>query len=202
MLDYGYGVVRRRGTLSEAVSAIRGRQLEDVPNASLSQLLEGQILGLGTLGSSDPGNAGVYKYVRGISSTQGTQPLFVVDGIVMQDYNIEYLTAAEIDNIVLLKDAAATAIYGLKGANGVIVINTKSGLPGTFFDVRVTADFSLQQIARKPEKTSSYEYASLRNQAWRTTARWGGPSPPTRWPRIRSGNDPLYPDNDYYKLRA
>ena len=159
LLDYGYGVVRRRRTLSEAVSAIRGRQLEDVPNASLSQLLEGQILGLGTLEySSDPGNAGVYKYVRGISSTQGTQPLFVVDGIVMQDYNIEYLTAAEIDNIVLLKDAAATAIYGLKGANGVIVINTKSGLPGTF-DVRVTADFSLQQIARKPEKTYSYEYA-------------------------------------------
>lgn len=199
LLDYGYGVVRRRGTLSEAVSAIRGRQLEDVPNASLSQLLEGQILGLGTLEySSDPGNAGVYKYVRGISSTQGTQPLFVVDGIVMQDYNIEYLTAAEIDNIVLLKDAAATAIYGLKGANGVIVINTKSGLPGTF-DVRVTADFSLQQIARKPEKTSSYEYASLRNQAWENDGSVGAaPFSADQMARIRSGNDPLYPDNDYY----
>lgn len=199
LLDYGYGVVRRRGTLSEAVSAIRGRQLEDVPNASLSQLLEGQILGLGTLEySSDPGNAGVYKYVRGISSTQGTQPLFVVDGIVMQDYNIEYLTAAEIDNIVLLKDAAATAIYGLKGANGVIVINTKSGLPGTF-DVRVTADFSLQQIARKPEKTSSYEYASLRNQAWENDGSVGAaPFSADQMARIRSGNDLLYPDNDYY----
>ena len=199
LLDYGYGVVRRRGTLSEAVSAIRGRQLEDVPNASLSQLLEGQILGLGTLEySSDPGNAGVYKYVRGISSTQGTQPLFVVDGIVMQDYNIEYLTAAEIDNIVLLKDAAATAIYGLKGANGVIVINTKSGLPGTF-DVRVTADFSLQQIARKPEKTSSYEYASLRNQAWENDGSVGAaPFSADQMALISSGNDTLYPDNEYY----
>ena len=137
-----------------------------MPNARLSQMLEGQILGLGTLEySSDPGNAGVYKYVRGISSNQGTQPLFVVDGIVMQDYNYEFLTAAEIENIVVLKDAAATAIYGLKGANGGVVINTKSGLPGAF-DVRVTADFSLQQIARKPETTSSYEYATLRNQAW------------------------------------
>lgn len=106
LLDYGYGVIRRRGTLSEAISAIQGRQLEDVPNASLSQMLEGQILGLGTLEySSDPGNAGVYKYVRGISSNQGTQPLFVVDGIVMQDYNYEFLTAAEIENIVVLKDA-------------------------------------------------------------------------------------------------
>lgn len=183
LLDYGYGVVRRRRTLSEAVSAIRGRQLEDVPNASLSQLLEGQILGLGTLEySSDPGNAGVYKYVRGISSTQGTQPLFVVDGIVMQDYNIEYLTAAEIDNIVLLKDAAATAIYGLKGANGVIVINTKSGLPGTF-DVRVTADFSLQQIARKPRRPLPMSTLRFAIRRGRTTARWGRlPSPPTRWP--------------------
>lgn len=134
-------MIRRRGTLSEAISTIQGRQIEDVPNASLSQMLEGQILGLGTLeDSSDPGNASVYKYVRGISSNQGTQPLFVVDGIVMQDYNYEFLTAAEIENIVVLKDAAATAIYGLKGANGVVVINTKSGLPGAF-DVRVTGRF-------------------------------------------------------------
>ena len=199
LLNYGYGVIRRRGTLSEAVSAIQGKQLEDVPNASFSQLLEGQILGLGTLEySSDPGNAGVYKYVRGISSTQGTQPLFVVDGIVMQDYNVEYLTAAEIDNIVLLKDAAATAIYGLKGANGVVVINTKSGLPGAF-DVRVTADFSLQQIARKPEKTSSYEYASLRNQAWENDGSVGSaPFSADQMTRIKAGNDPLYPNNDYY----
>ena len=199
LLNYGYGVIRRRGTLSEAVSAIQGKQLEDVPNASFSQLLEGQILGLGTLEySSDPGNAGVYKYVRGVSSTQGTQPLFVVDGIVMQDYNVEYLTAAEIDNIVLLKDAAATAIYGLKGANGVVVINTKSGLPGAF-DVRVTADFSLQQIARKPEKTSSYEYASLRNQAWENDGSVGSaPFSADQMARIKSGSDPLYPDNDYY----
>ena len=199
LLDYGYGVIRRRGTLSEAISAIQGRQLEDVPNASLSQMLEGQILGLGTLEySSDPGNAGVYKYVRGISSNQGTQPLFVVDGIVMQDYNYEFLTAAEIENIVVLKDAAATAIYGLKGANGVVVINTKSGLPGAF-DVRVTADFSLQQIARKPETTSSYEYATLRNQAWANDGSLGAaPFSDDQVARIRSGNDPLYPDNNYY----
>lgn len=199
LLDYGYGVIRRRGTLSEAISTIQGRQLEDVPNASLSQMLEGQILGLGTLeDSSDPGNVSVYKYVRGISSNQGTQPLFVVDGIVMQDYNYEFLTAAEIENIVVLKDAAATAIYGLKGANGVVVINTKSGLPGAF-DVRVTADFSLQQIARKPEMTSSYEYATLRNQAWANDGSVGtAPFSDDQMSRIRSGNDPLYPNNNYY----
>lgn len=199
LLDYGYGVVRRRGTLSEAVSAIEGRQIEDVPNSNFGQLLEGQILGLGTVEyNSDPGNAGVYKYVRGISSIQGTQPLFVVDGIVMQDYNIDYLTAAEIENIVVLKDAAATAIYGLKGANGVVVVNTKSGLPGAF-DVRVTADFSLQQIARTPEKTSSLEYATLRNQGWANDGSLGAaPFSDDQIGRIRSGNDPLYPDNDYY----
>lgn len=199
LLNYGYGIVRRRGTLSEAVSVIQGRQLEDVPNANFSQLLEGQLLGMGTHEyNSDPGNAGVYKYVRGISSSQGTQPLFVVDGIIMQDYNIEYLTAAEIDNIVLLKDAAATAIYGLKGANGVVVVNTKSGLPGAF-DIRVTADFSLQQIARKPESTSSYEYASLRNQAWENDGSVGAaPFSADQMARIKAGNDPLYPNNNYY----
>lgn len=198
-LDYGYGITRRIGTLGEAVSTIRGSRLEDLPNSSLSQMLEGQLLGLGSLEErSDPGNASVLNYVRGISTMQGTQPLFVVDGIVMQDYNIEYLTAAEIENIVVLKDAAATAIYGLKGANGVIVINTKSGLPGAF-DVRITADFALQQIACRPERVSSLEYATLRNQAWINDGAVGAaPFSDEQIARISAGNDPLYPDNDYY----
>ena len=200
VLDYGYHVKRRRGLLSEAVSVLDGRELEDVPNASFSQMLEGRISGLGTLEtSSDPGNASVSKFIRGVSNTHGSAPLVVLDGIVMQDYNVDYLTAAEIENVVVLKDAAAMAIYGLKGADGVIVINTKSGLPGSF-DVRVTADMSMQQISRRPEHFSSADYAALRNQAWRNDGASGdAPFSDYELEQIRSGANPLYPDNDYYK---
>lgn len=200
MLDYGYNLLRRRALASEAVSTVTGARLEDIPSSNFSQMLEGQLLGLGTLEtSSDPGSTTVDKYVRGISTMHNTAPLVVIDGIVMQDYNIDYLTAAEVENIVLLKDAAATAIYGLKGANGVLVINTKSGLPGTF-DVRVTADFSMQQIARKPERLSSSQYASLRNEGWANDGSVGdAPFSANQIDRINAGNDPLYPSNDYYK---
>lgn len=200
VLDYGYNVKRRRGLLSEAVSAIDGKLLEDIPTSSFSQMLEGQLLGLGTQeDSSDPGNASVSKYVRGMSTIHDHAPLIVLDGIIMQDYNVDYLTAAEIENVVVLKDAAAMAIYGLKGSNGVIVINTKSGLPGTF-DVRVTADMAVQQISRQPERFSSLDYATLRNQAWRNDGASGdAPFSDYEMEQIRLGTNPLYPSNDYYK---
>lgn len=200
VLDYGYHVKRRRGILSEAVSVLDGKQLEDIPTSNFSQMLEGQMLGLGTIEtSSDPGNASVDKYVRGISTIHKTAPLVVLDGVLMQDYNIDYLTAAEIENVVVLKDAAAMAIYGLKGANGVIVINTKSGLPGSF-DVRFTADMSVQQISRKPQNLSSFEYATLRNQAWANDGASGdAPFSDYEMEQFRSGSNPLYPNKDWYK---
>jgi len=199
VLDYGYHVKRRRGILSEAVSAIDGKQLEDIPTSNFSQMLEGQMLGLGTIEtSSDPGNASVAKYVRGISTIHKTAPLVVLDGVLLQDYNIDYLTAAEIENVVVLKDAAAMAIYGLKGANGVIVINTKSGRPGSF-DVRFTADMSVQQISRKPQNLSSFEYAALRNQAWANDGASGdAPFSDYELEQFRSGSNPLYPNKDWY----
>lgn len=200
VLDYGYSLLRRRGVISEAISTIDGQQLEDIPSSSFSQMLEGQLLGLGTLEtSSDPGAATVEKFIRGKSTMNGTAPLVVIDGSIMQDYNLDYLTAAEVENIVVLKDAAATAIYGLCGANGVIVINTKGGLPGSF-DVRVTADMSIQQISREPEQLSSFDYATLRNQAWMNDGQKGlAPFSAEQMEQIKSGNNPLYPNNNYFK---
>lgn len=200
ILNYGYGLSRRRATASEAISTVDGRLLEDIPSSNFSQMLEGQLLGLGTVEtSSDPGATSVDKFVRGISTMHGTAPMVVIDGIVMQDYNIDYLTAAEVDNIVLLKDAAATAIYGMKGSNGVLVVNTKAGLPGAI-DVRVTADFSMQQIGRKPESLTSSQYASLRNEGWMNDGSQGdAPFSSDQLSAINSGTNPLYPNNNYYK---
>ena len=199
MLDYGFQVKRRQGIAGEAVSVIEGRDLEYIASANLSQILEGQMLGLGTLEEqSDVANEKVIKNVRGIATINGTEPLVVIDGVVMHDYNVNYLTAAEIENIVLLKDAAATAIWGLQGANGVLVINTKRALPGKF-DVKLTTDFSIQQISRKPERYSSYDYASMRNQAWRNDGGVGQiPFSDEVLAQYADGSNPLYPNVDYY----
>ena len=151
---------------AQSVTTISGEQLENVPSAHLPQALAGQILGLGTLeGSSEPGYAGITSFVRGISTLSNNSPLFVVDGVIMQDYNIDYITPEEIESISLLKDAAAAAIYGHKAANGVIVITTKQGRAGKTA-VRITADYSLQQVGTKPLRLSAEEYTGLRKQAW------------------------------------
>lgn len=199
-LDFGYNVLRNTETMSEAVSVIKGDELSDIPVSSLSQLLEGQLLGLGTIESvPDPGNVTVDKYVRGISTLSNTSPTVVVDGIIMQDYNIEYITAAEIENVFVLKDAAATAIYGLQGANGVIVINTKKNTTNEF-RIDVNADFSMQMTGIRPEQISSYDYAALRNQAWRNDGALGqAPFTQEQLQRFQSGTDPMYPDNNWYK---
>lgn len=158
---------------AQSVTTISGDQLENVPSAHLPQALAGQILGLGTLeGSSELGYAGITSYVRGISSLSSSTPLFVVDGVIMQEYNIDYITPEEIESISLLKDAAAAAIYGHKAANGVIVINTKHGSAGKTA-VRVTADYSLQQIGTKPLRLSAGEYTDLRQQAWKNAGSIG-----------------------------
>lgn len=158
---------------AQSVTSISGEQLESVPAAHMPQALAGQILGLGTLeNGSELGYADVTSYVRGLSTLSKSTPLFVVDGVIMQSYNINYITAEEIESISLLKDASATAIYGHKGANGVVYITTRHGQAGKT-RVRVTADYSLQQIAEKPLTLSASEYTELRKQAWKNAGSLG-----------------------------
>lgn len=158
---------------AQSVSRISGEQLENVPTAQFPQALAGQISGLTLLeASSEPGYADMSSFVRGISTLNGSAPLFVVDGVIMQEYNINYITAEEIESVELLKDASAAAIYGHKGAGGVIVITTKQGKAGKT-SVRVTADCALQQIGRKPLSLTAAEYTSLRRQAWENAGSQG-----------------------------
>ncbi len=158
---------------AQSVQTISGEDIENVPSAHLLQALEGQMLGLGTLETgSELGYADITAYVRGLSTQSGSTPLFVVDGVQMQDYNIDFITAEEIESISLLKDAASTAIYGLRGANGVIYIKTKHGRPGKV-TVRTTADFAIQQISAKPLRLSAGQYSDLRTEAFRNSGNAG-----------------------------
>ena len=122
----GYQTVRRRDVLA-SVSSIGSKDLKDIPINSASQALTGRLAGVQVTGSEGSPNAQVLIRVRGGGSiTQDNSPLYVVDGIQL-DNALNFISPQDIASIDVLKDAASTAIYGARGANGVVIITTKGG---------------------------------------------------------------------------
>lgn len=122
----GYQSVRR-GDLTGSVSSINARQIKDIPINSAAQALAGRLAGVqitGTEGSPDA--AAVIRVRGGGSITQDNSPLYIIDGIQIED-GLSVISPQDIASIDVLKDASATAIYGARGANGVVIITTKSG---------------------------------------------------------------------------
>ncbi len=121
----GYGTVKRRD-LTGSVSSVTGETLAKNPVANVAQALQGQLPGVNVI--SQDGRPGATMSIRvrgGGSVTQSNDPLLIVDGVVVS--SIDDIPADDIETIDVLKDAASTAIYGARGANGVIMITTKSG---------------------------------------------------------------------------
>ena len=122
----GYGTARRKDVTS-SVSSINARQLRDIPLNSAAQALAGRLAGVQITGSEGSPNAEVLIRVRGGGSiTQDNSPLYIIDGIQVEN-GLSTLSPQDIESIDVLKDASATAIYGARGANGVVIITTKSG---------------------------------------------------------------------------
>ena len=127
----GYGVQDKK-SITGSVSTINSAQIESLPIASIDQILQGQAPGLSILsGSGQPGSNTVSVVLRGPSSIQGNNnPIYVMDGVQIRPSDFAALNPNDIESISILKDASSTAIYGASGANGVILINTKSGFNG------------------------------------------------------------------------
>ena len=113
---------------SVATSSVSSQKIESRPNASIVQTLQGQVAGLNiTTSSGQPGGNSVIN-LRGVTSINGnTEPLFIIDGTPVDEDNFRSLNPNEIASVSVLKDAGATAVYGNRGANGVIIIETKKG---------------------------------------------------------------------------
>jgi len=121
----GYGQTVARKDLTGAISSIKGDELAKVPVQNIAQALQGRIAGMQvTMGSGDPGSEPSIKIRGGTSITQSNEPLYVVDG-VPQTEGLAFLDPTDIESIDVLKDASATAIYGARGANGVVLVTTK-----------------------------------------------------------------------------
>lgn len=200
LIDMGFNQQARIG-LTSAYSTVNGHDLENVPSANFSQLLIGRLSGLITIEqNSELSKAVVNKYNRGVSSINGNQPTVVIDGVVCANNDFEFVSAKEIENVTFLKDAAATAIYGLQGANGVLLITTKSGSQGPL-KVSVYYDHSIQQMSHSPMFFESYEYAKMRHEAWNNDGSKGAPPFSASQLKNYLDGDKLYfPSNNYYDL--
>jgi len=164
----GYGK-QKAPTVTGAVGIISGKDLIQTPVSNITNMLVGRSSGISAVqGSGEPGQNASTIHIRGISTLNGQDPLIVVDGIQQpaeQPYVVlNAIDANEIESISVLKDASATAVYGIRGANGVIIVTTKRGSSH-----KQAISFTVNQGATKAvsllQTTNSYEYGVLRNEA-------------------------------------
>ncbi len=151
----GYGTVNRRD-LTGSVSSVSGRELKDVPVTSVAQAIVGRLPGVQVTKTEGSPDADVKIRIRGGGSiTQDNSPLFLVDGFPVS--NINDIAPTDIVSIDVLKDASSTAIYGARGANGVVIITTKGGQEGKG-KVNYNMFYGQKQITKYYDVLDPYEY--------------------------------------------
>lgn len=158
----GYGV-QRKSDLTGSVSSVKSEQITDIPTHSLQDALQGKVAGVQvTPQSGRPGSQPVVR-IRGVGTLNNASPLYVVDGMLLDD--ISFLDTRDVESVEILKDASATAIYGSRGANGVIVITTKKGSKSGQAQVNVRSYYGIQRVNDKIEMANAREFAILANES-------------------------------------
>lgn len=192
----GFGAQQKKITVTGSVSTISGKELVSTSVSNISNMLIGNAPGVsGLQQSGEPGRNGTAIYIRGVSTYAGsTDPLIVIDGVPEppeQTYSrLNSMDANEIESLNILKDASSTAVYGVRGANGVIIVTTKRGKVGKPV-LSASTNFGYTTAATLPQNVSSYDFALMRNEAIRTEQSTYG---------VTSYNDFLFDSNDLWKF--
>lgn len=156
----GYATVKRKD-LTGSVASVNSKELSKVPTSDITQALAGRMAGVQVMQSEGAPGASISIRVRGgISITQSNEPLYIIDGFPSED-GMSTLDPAEIETIDILKDASATAIYGARGANGVVVITTKTGGKNNKATVTFDSYVGFKKVAKKLDVLSTSEFAKL-----------------------------------------
>jgi len=168
----GYGSQKKKVSTA-ATSLVTGKDIQQVASLDVVNALQGQSSGVSITSTSGQPGAGMVVNIRGVGTAGNSTPLYVVDGIVV-DNGIGYLDPSSIERVDILKDASAASIYGARAANGVILVTTKKGKEGKM-NVSLNSYTGFQQIAKKLDMLNSNEYAVIMNES-----------------RVNSGFSPLY----------
>lgn len=173
----GYGTMKK-SDFTGAVSSIGNKDIKDSPVSNLGQAIQGKISGVQIVDAGKPGDNVSIK-IRGLGSINNCDPLVVIDG-VPTDLGLSSLNMADVERLDVLKDASATAIYGSRGANGVVMITTKRGTEGKG-KLAVSANYSFQNATNVPSLLNAAQYAELSNDMMVNSGRnpnpeWANPS--------------------------
>lgn len=200
-INFGYQSYTKE-SVTGAVSSVSGSVLDKAPTNVLSETYAGRLPGMTTISNIAEltffGYGNLSKAIRGYSSVNGNDPLIIIDGVIAPTQYLEFISPKEIESVSVLKDASATAAYGIQGAAGVIVITTKRGFTGKL-NVEGYADYSFQQMTRRPLFVNSAQYAELRNEAGERD----GLGTYSQFSQedidlFRSGSDVGYPNNNWF----
>lgn len=153
----GYGAVRK-SDLTGSVASLRSEDVKRIGTVDVVQAMQGRVAGVEITGQTGEPGGGARIRIRGVGTINNSDPLYVVDGFPLG--NISFLAPGDIESIEILKDASATAIYGNRGANGVVVITTKKGRAG---DAKFSVEGfrGIQNLANEIPLTNATEYATL-----------------------------------------
>lgn len=156
----GYGTSKKADLVS-SVGQVNMKDLEKAPVRSINESLAGRVAGVQVNSTDGQPGAGVNIVIRGANSiTQGNSPLYVVDGFPIEDFNLNVFDPKEVESIDVLKDASATAIYGARGANGVIMVTTKKGKAGQPV-ITFSPSYSVDNNIKTMKLMNPYEFAKM-----------------------------------------
>lgn len=194
----GYGK-ERKSTMTGSVSVVKSKELAEAPTGNLTNSLVGKMPGLiATQRSGEPGSDGSNLYIRGVSTFGDNTPLYVIDGIPRSSSDFSQIPANEIESVSILKDASASAVFGVRGANGVVLVTTKRGVAGKM-SLTYTVNTGFQKPTRLMDFLGSADYAMLWNEAMRNA---GQPETFSAddIQKYKDGSDPIgHPNTDWYK---
>ena len=158
----GYGT-QRLTKVSGAISTVKAADIERLVPVRAEEAIQGRAAGVNVIQGGSPGSKPTVL-IRGIPSFTGTDPVVIIDGVPQTLTDFNSINASDIESINVLKDAATTAIYGVKGGNGVIVVTTKSGRKNQRTEISASANYGRQEVANTIGVLNATEYAAIINE--------------------------------------
>lgn len=186
IINVGYGT-QKKSVVTGSISRITARDIEKVPNGRVEQTLQGRVAGVTVMQSSGQPGSGSTIRVRGVTTfgDGGNNPLWVVDGVVVDAGGIGYLNQSDIESIEVLKDATSAAIYGTRAATGVILVTTKKGKAGKL-SVSYNGFYGTSAPAKVLDLLNASQYGALLNES---TVAGGGNVVFTDLSKLGTGTD-------------
>jgi TonB-dependent starch-binding outer membrane protein SusC len=166
----GYGT-QKKSVITGAIAKVGAEDLAQSRDLRIEQSLQGKTAGVVIVNNSGQPGDNMTIRIRGVGTNNNPDPLFIVDGLPLDKTQVDFLNNSDVESVEVLKDASSAAIYGTRGANGVILITTKQGKKGEKFKVSYDGSYGIQNPWRKQDMLNGQQYMQLMNEAGKNDGR-------------------------------